>query len=46
VKRDEDGRIVGAESEDEDCDQGQDETQAAVESALRRPGSPGVRRGW
>ncbi|TJZ93655.1 hypothetical protein FCI23_54235 [Actinacidiphila oryziradicis] len=40
VKRDEDGRIVGAESEDEDVDQEQDETQAAVESALLHFSTP------
>ncbi|TJZ96026.1 DEAD/DEAH box helicase [Actinacidiphila oryziradicis] len=39
VQRDEEGRIVGA-GEDEDVDQEQDETQAAVESALLHFSSP------
>ncbi|MFC4613079.1 Helicase associated domain protein [Streptomyces maoxianensis] len=40
VKRDEEGRIVGAEGEGEDVDQEQDETQAGVESALLHFSSP------
>ncbi|MGW3599964.1 Helicase associated domain protein [Streptomyces sp. NPDC005167] len=40
VKRDQDGRIVGTAGEGENVDQEQDETQAAVESALLHFSSP------